>query len=81
VRWDPIKKLLKDIRGSPLVEEGILLSLTIVSLAVVLSLIVGIFSGVEKALGGANQAVNNFLVSALDSLNSLVKQLNNFVSP
>ena len=35
-------------RGSPLVEEGLLLGLSIVTLTVVLSIIVGLLSGVQK---------------------------------
>lgn len=38
----------KRMRGSPLVEEGLLLGLSIVTLTVVLSVIVGLLSGVQK---------------------------------
>jgi len=38
----------KWIRGSPLVEEGLLLGLSVVTLTVVLSVIVGMLSGVQK---------------------------------
>jgi hypothetical protein len=38
---------LKSIRGSPLVEEGLLLGLSIITLTVVLSIIVGLLSGVK----------------------------------
>jgi len=38
----------KRSRGSPLVEEGLLLGLSIVTLTVVLSIIVGLLSGVQK---------------------------------
>ncbi|MGQ9759844.1 MAG: hypothetical protein ACUVQ5_04675 [Candidatus Methanomethylicaceae archaeon] len=37
----------KRIRGSPLVEEGLLLGLSIITLTVVLSIIVGLLSGVK----------------------------------
>ncbi len=37
----------KCIRGSPLVEEGLLLGLSIITLTVVLSIIVGLLSGVK----------------------------------
>ncbi|MBC7112742.1 MAG: hypothetical protein H5T34_01750 [Candidatus Methanomethyliales bacterium] len=37
----------KSIRGSPLVEEGLLLGLSIITLTVVLSIIVGLLSGVK----------------------------------
>jgi ABC-type transporter Mla maintaining outer membrane lipid asymmetry permease subunit MlaE len=35
-------------RGSPLVEEGLLLGLSIVTLTVVLSIVVGLLSGVQN---------------------------------
>jgi hypothetical protein len=38
----------KGSRGSPLVEEGLLLGLSIITLTVVLSIIVGLLSGVQK---------------------------------
>lgn len=69
-------KLLKDKLASPLVEEGILLCLTIVTLSIVLSLIVGLLGGAGKALGGANEAINSFFQSTLRSLDDLLKQLN-----
>ncbi len=37
----------KSVRGSPLVEEGLLLGLSIITLTVVLSIIVGLLSGVK----------------------------------
>lgn len=37
----------KSLRGSPLVEEGLLLGLSIITLTVVLSIIVGLLSGVK----------------------------------
>ncbi|MDH5811467.1 MAG: hypothetical protein QXO54_02295 [Candidatus Methanomethylicaceae archaeon] len=37
----------KSTRGSPLVEEGLLLGLSIITLTVVLSIIVGLLSGVK----------------------------------
>lgn len=37
----------KSVLGSPLVEEGLLLGLSIITLTVVLSIIVGLLSGVK----------------------------------
>ncbi|RLF11276.1 MAG: hypothetical protein DRJ98_03885 [Thermoprotei archaeon] len=71
-----VKRILKNRTASPLVEEGILLSLTVVSLAVVLSLIVSLFGGIDNVMGGANEAMNSFFSSALRSLDDLVRQLN-----
>jgi hypothetical protein len=42
-------KIRRRIRGSPLVEEGLLLGLSIVTLTIVLSIIVGLLSGVQNA--------------------------------
>lgn len=43
-----MKKMKNGKRGSPLVEEGLLLGLSIVSLTVVMSIVVGLLSGVEN---------------------------------
>ncbi len=43
-----MKKMKNRKRGSPLVEEGLLLGLSIVSLTVVMSIVVGLLSGVEN---------------------------------
>ncbi|HRR55166.1 MAG TPA: hypothetical protein P5290_07455 [Candidatus Methanomethylicus sp.] len=42
------RKNRRNKRGSPLVEEGLLLGLSIVSLTVVLSIVVGLLSGVQN---------------------------------
>lgn len=75
-----MKRLIKWRRASPLVEEGILLSLTVVSLAVVLSLIVSILGGIDKMLGGAQASVNSFFEQAAKSLEDLLRQLSEFIA-
>ena len=75
-----LRRLFKERLASPLVEEGILLSLTVVSLAVVLSLIVSIFGGIDKMLGGAEGSINSFFENAARSLDDLLRQLSSFIA-
>jgi len=75
-----VKRVIKQRLASPLVEEGILLSLTVISLAVVLSLIVSIFGGIDKIIGGAQASVNSFFEQAVRSLEDLLKQLSKFMA-
>ena len=80
MRLSWVRKLLKERVASPLVEEGILLSLTVVSLAVVLSLIVSIFGGIDKMLGGTSNTINSFFENAARSLDDLLRQLSEFIA-
>jgi hypothetical protein len=75
-----MERLLRKRAGSPLVEEGILLSLTVITLAVVLSLITTLFGGISKVVGGASSSVSSFFESAIKNLDDLLKQLYAFVS-
>lgn len=75
-----LKKVLKKRIASPLVEEGILLSLAVASLAVVLSLIVSIFGGVNKLIGAAEAGVSGFFEAAIKKLDDLLRQLSNFIA-
>ncbi|MCX8204550.1 MAG: hypothetical protein N3H31_02730 [Candidatus Nezhaarchaeota archaeon] len=75
-----VKKILRERAASPLVEEGILLSLAVASLAVVLSLIVSIFGGVNKLIGAAETGVSSFFEAAIKKLDDLLKQLSSFIT-
>lgn len=75
-----MRRLLRKRVGSPLVEEGILLSLTVITLAVVLSLITTLLGGINKVVEGASSSVSSFFESAIKNLDDLLRQLYAFVS-
>lgn len=75
-----LRRMVRERMASPLVEEGILLSLAVASLAVVLSLIVSIFGGVNKLIGAAEVGVSGFFEAAIKKLDDLLRQLSNFIA-
>lgn len=60
-------------RGSPLVEEGLLLGLSIVTLTVVLSIVVGLLSGVQNTFDLSIFNGDAFLDQIQQSLNKVLE--------
>jgi hypothetical protein len=61
----------KWVRGSPLVEEGLLLGLSVVTLTIVLSIIIGLLSGVQKTFDlniFSNNTLTNQLQQSVDKI-------------
>ncbi|MHA1269545.1 MAG: hypothetical protein ACTSPY_07125 [Candidatus Helarchaeota archaeon] len=54
---DVIKNIIKDRRGSPVVEEGLLIGIAIVGILIFLGLIFGLFDWINDAIGSL---FNNF---------------------
>ena len=52
-----LNSLLKDKRGSPVVEEGLLIGIAIIGILIFLGLIFGIFDWINEAL---SSLFNNF---------------------
>ncbi|MEM4657829.1 MAG: hypothetical protein QXX77_05340 [Candidatus Methanosuratincola sp.] len=59
-------------RGSPLVEEGLLLGLSIVTLTVVMSIVVGLLSGVQDTFNLSVFNGNEFIENLRNSLNQVL---------
>ncbi|MEN3035010.1 MAG: hypothetical protein ABC537_01785 [Candidatus Methanosuratincola sp.] len=59
-------------RGSPLVEEGLLLGLSIVTLTVVMSIVVGLLSGVQNTFNLSFFNGNEFIENLRNSLNQVL---------
>jgi len=59
--------LLKDKKASPLLEEGMLIGLAIMTLTVVFSIIVGILGGVQDIVKNLGFATEDFM-NALNEL-------------
>ncbi len=60
-------------RGSPLVEEGLLLGLSIVTLTVILSIVVGLLSGVQNTFDLSIFNGDAFLSQIQQSLNKVLE--------
>jgi len=63
----------KRSRGSPLVEEGLLLGLSIVTLTVVLSIIIGLLSGVQKTFDLSIFNGDTFLSQLQQSIDKILQ--------
>ncbi|MBC7120077.1 MAG: hypothetical protein H5T33_00630 [Candidatus Methanosuratus sp.] len=59
-------------KGSPLVEEGLLLGLSIVTLTVVMSIVVGLLSGVQNTFNLSIFNGNEFIESLRNSINQVL---------
>ncbi|MBC7126969.1 MAG: hypothetical protein ABC585_04095 [Candidatus Methanosuratincola petrocarbonis] len=59
-------------RGSPLVEEGLLLGLSIVTLTVVMSIVVGLLSGVQNTFNLSVFNGNEFIDNLRNSLDQVL---------
>jgi len=68
-----MKKILKNKRGSPLVEEGLLLGIAAVAFTIILSIVAGILMGIQSYFNSvSNNAVNSF--------NDFLKQINDILT-
>lgn len=68
---DSLKSLIRDVRASPLVEEGMLIGISIIMLTMLLSIVSGIFGGVREAFTGANSSMASIfekIASELDKI-------------
>jgi hypothetical protein len=63
----------KRSRGSPLVEEGLLLGLSIITLTVVLSIIIGLLSGVQKTFDLSIFNGDTFLSQLQQSIDKILQ--------
>jgi len=66
-----LKRLIEDIRASPLVEEGMLIGVSIIMLTMLLSLISGIFGGVKNAFEGTNASMDSIFGQISEELNKI----------
>ncbi|RLF16220.1 MAG: hypothetical protein DRJ66_03370 [Thermoprotei archaeon] len=66
-----LKYLIKDVRASPLIEEGMLIGLSLITLTMLLSMVTGIFGGLKglfgQAQGGATSLFNE-IAQQLDKI-------------
>ena len=65
--------LIKCKYGSPLVEEGLLLGLAVITLSVIMSMIAGLLSGVEKTFNMGLSGFNTMIQQVQDSWEKVLK--------
>ncbi|MDT7886309.1 MAG: hypothetical protein RQ968_05640 [Thermoproteota archaeon] len=68
-----MKKILKNKRGSPLVEEGLLLGIAAVAFTIILSIVAGILMGVQSYFSSVSS-------NATNSFNDFLKQINDILT-
>ncbi|MCR6669065.1 MAG: hypothetical protein NDF51_03600 [archaeon YNP-WB-040] len=62
-------------RGSPLLEEGLLIALAVITMSVVFSMVLGILDGVQKVIQNLGFNTQNFMNSLNDLWNKIVSFL------
>jgi hypothetical protein len=68
-----MKKIIKNKKASPLVEEGLLLGIAAVAFTIILSIVAGILMGIQSYFNSvSNNAVNSF--------NDFLKQINDILT-
>ncbi|RLF20361.1 MAG: hypothetical protein DRN15_06995 [Thermoprotei archaeon] len=75
-----VLKLLKDKRASPLIEEGMLIGLSVITLTILLSIITGILGGLKSAYVGAESSFNNIIEQIIGELNKLWEYVTSILS-
>ncbi len=72
-----LESLIRETRASPLVEEGMLIGLSIIMLTMLLSIVSGIFGGVREAFAGANNSMNSIFQQIASELNKIWEYIAN----
>lgn len=68
-----ITSLVRCKLGSPLVEEGLLLGLAVITLSVIMSMIAGLLAGVEKAFNTSFASFNAMAQQVQDAWEKVLK--------
>ena len=65
-------------RGSLLLEEGMLIGISIVVLSIILSIIIGLLGGVNTALSQAGKSAGDFLSTIAQKFEEIFRQITSF---
>jgi len=69
---------IKSRRGSLLLEEGMLIGVSIILLSIILSIVVGLLGGVNVTLNQAGKAVGDFLSTIAQKFEEIFNQIASF---
>ncbi len=62
---DLLRRVLGDRRGSQLVEEGLLIGLSMMALVVIISMVSGLFSSLKGIYTSGHESLDKFIVDVL----------------
>lgn len=65
-------------RGSLLLEEGMLIGISIVVLSIILSVVMGLLGGVSTTINQAGRSVGDFLSTITQKFEEIFKQITSF---
>jgi len=68
----------KSVRGSLLLEEGMLIGISVVLLSIILSMVVGLLGGVNATLTNAGKATGDFLSTVVQKFEEIFRQITSF---
>ena len=68
----------RDIKGSLLLEEGMLIGISVVLLSIILSMVVGLLGGVNATLSSAGKATGDFLSTIAQKFEEIFRQIVSF---
>jgi len=61
-----LEKIIKNKYGSQLIEEALLLGISLISLTIIASMASGVLSSISQAYEGTRKTLDQFLVKVLD---------------
>ena len=71
----------RSVRGSLLLEEGMLIGISVVLLSIILSMVVGLLGGVNTTLSSAGKATGDFLSTIAQKFEEIFRQIVSFFHP
>ena len=72
------KNCRKSVRGSLLLEEGMLIGISVVLLSIILSMVIGLLGGVSTTLNSAGKATGDFLSTIAQKFEEIYRKITSF---
>jgi len=67
-----VVSLIKNRRGSPLLEEGMLIGLAVMTLTIIFSMVAGVLSGVQEVIEKIGFGTEDFMNALNDLWNNIL---------
>jgi hypothetical protein len=68
----------RSVRGSLLLEEGMLIGISVVLLSIILSMVIGLLGGVNTTLSSTGKATGDFLSTIAQKFEEIYRQIASF---
>jgi hypothetical protein len=75
------KSSRRDIKGSLLLEEGMLIGISVVLLSIILSMVIGLLGEVNTSLSSAGKATGDLLSTVAQKFEEIFRQITSFFHP